>query len=139
MRIQRLTKARLVLAIMTTILEEMAIYAIWRWMLPGFGINWPVSALIGMMVGWGVFSIFVFTLTTSILSKQKPTGLPSMVGMRGKATSELSPEGMVKIGSELWVARSDSGKIPAGGEIEVVGEDGLKLMVRTAGLTEAKH
>ena len=139
MKIQRLTRARLVLAIITTILEEIGIYAIWRWLLPGLGINWPVSALIGMMVAWGIFSIFVFTITTSILSKQKPTGLPSMVGMRGKVTSELSPEGMVKIDSELWVAKSESGTIPAGGEVEVVGEDGLKLMVRTTTATEAKH
>jgi membrane-bound ClpP family serine protease len=139
MKIQRLTKARLVLAVTSSILEEIAIYAIWRWLLPGMGINWPVSVLIGMLVAWAVFSVVVFTVTTSILSRQKPTGLPSMVGMKGKATSEISPEGMVKIGSELWSAKTDSGKIPVGGEIEVVGEDGLKLIVRTKAATEAKH
>ena len=46
---------------------------------------------------------------------------------------------MVKIDSDLWVAKSESGTIPAGGEVEVVGEDGLKLMVRTTTATEAKH
>ena len=129
----------MLLAIITTILEEIAIYSIWRWLVPGLGIKWPVSVLIGMMTAWGIISIFVFTITTSILSKQKPAGLPSMVGQRGKAASELAPEGMVKIGSELWVARSNIGKISAGAEVEVVGEDGLKLMVQMVAATEAKH
>ena len=136
---KKLTRARLVLAIISTIMEEIAIYAIWRWLLPGMGVHWPVSALIAMMAAWGIFSIVLFTITTSILSKQKPAGSPSMMGMKGKAASELAPEGMVKIRSEFWVAKSDSGRIPAGGEIEVVGEDGLKLIVRTTAATEARH
>ncbi len=139
MKNRRLTTARLFLAIFTTTLEEIAIYAIWRWVLPGLDINWPVGALIGMMVAWGIFSVSLFTLTTNILKKQVPAGLPSMVGTRGKATSVLSPEGMVKIKSELWAARSDTGKIPVGADIEVVGEDGLKLIVRGVAEPDAKH
>jgi membrane-bound ClpP family serine protease len=136
---RRLTTARLFLAIFTTTLEEIAIYALWRWVLPGWDINLPVGVLIGMMVAWGIFSVSLFVLTTNILRKQVPAGLPSMIGTRGKAASALSPEGMVKIKSELWAARTDTGRIASGDDIEVVGEDGLKLVVKPAGETGTKH
>ncbi|HEY97197.1 MAG TPA: hypothetical protein G4O16_03340 [Dehalococcoidia bacterium] len=125
----RLTINRLFLAVITTAAEEIAIYVIWRWALPEFGINLTVSALIGMMVGWGIFSIFLFLFVTRILKRQVPVGHPSMVGTRGRVTSRLSPEGMVRINGELWVARSSHDDINIGDEVEVVGEDGLKLLV----------
>jgi membrane-bound serine protease (ClpP class) len=56
--------------------------------------------------------------------------LPSMVGTSGKAASTLAPEGMVRIKGELWVATSAEGDVAVGEEVEVVGEDGLKLFVR---------
>ena len=130
MKNRRLTTARLFLAIFTTTLEEMAIYAMWRWVLPGWDINLPVGVLIGAMIAWGIFSVSLFTLTTNILRKQVPAGLPSMVGTRGKAASVLSPEGMVKIKSELWAAKANAGTIASGENIVVVGEDGLKLVVK---------
>ncbi len=126
---KRLTTNRLILAVITTTLEEIAIYSIWRWALPEFDIYLPVGALIGMMVAWGIFSISLFVLTTRILKKQVPVGLPSMVGTRGRVASKLSPEGMVRINSELWVAQSNEGNLAVGEEVEVVGEDGLKLLV----------
>ena len=139
MKNRRLTTARLFLAIFTTTLEEIAIYAIWRWVLPGFNINLPVGVLIGMMVAWGIFSVSLFVLTTNILKKQVPAGLPSMIGTKGKAASVLSPEGMVKIKSELWAAKSNTGMIPIGDNIEVVGEDGLKLIVKSMKEVDTKH
>ena len=136
---KRLTRARLLLAVITTALEEIAIYAIWRWVLPGFDINLPIGALIGMMIGWGIFSVSLFVLTSNILKKQIPAGLPSMVGTRGKVTSALSPEGMVRIKGEFWAAKSKTDSIKVGEEVEVVGEEGLKLVVLRAGRARAKH
>jgi membrane-bound ClpP family serine protease len=126
----RMTTARLILAIVSTALEEVAIYVIWRWLLPEFDINLPFPVLIGIMVAWAAFAISLFVFTTQTLKKQVPVGLPSMIGTKGKAASSLDPEGMVRIKGELWVATADGGGIPAGENIEVVGEDGLKLVVR---------
>lgn len=129
----------MVLAVITTTLEEIAIYAIWRWVLPEFEIILPVAALIGIMVAWGIFSVSLFILTSNILKKQIPAGLPSMVGTRGKVTTPLSPEGMVRIKGEFWAAKSKTGSIKAGEQIEVVGEDGLKLLVDRVNPTGAKR
>lgn len=125
-----MTTARLILAIISTALEEVAIYVIWRWLLPEFDIYLPFPVLVGIMVAWAVFAISFFVFTTQTLKKQVPVGLPSMIGTKGKAASSLDPEGMVRIKGELWVATADGGGIPAGENIEVVGEDGLKLVVR---------
>ena len=127
------------MAVITTALEEIIIYAIWRWMLPGFDIILPVGALIGMMVAWGIFSVSLFLLTSNILKKQIPAGLPSMVGTRGKVTSALSPDGMVRIKGEFWTARSKTGSIKVGEEVEVVEEDGLKLVVLPTGRAVVKR
>jgi membrane-bound ClpP family serine protease len=127
---RKMTTARLVLAIISTTLEEAAIYVIWRWLLPEFDVNLPFPVLIGIMVAWACFSVSLFIFTTRTLKKQVPVGLPSMVGTKGKVVSSLTPEGLVRIKSELWVATSAGGDIEKGDDVEVVGEDGLKLVVR---------
>lgn len=135
----KLTRARLVLAIISTSLEEVAIYVIWRWLLPEFGIKLPFQVLIGVMVAWVAFGIWLFIFTTRTLGKQVPVGLPSMIGTKGKVASRLSPEGMVRIKGELWGATSAGGDVDAGEEVVVVSEDGLMLSVRRAGDSRTKR
>ena len=122
--------ARLIIAIVSNILEEVAIVVIWRWLLPEFGIRLPLSALIGVMIAWAIFSVSLFVFTTRTLSRQILVGLPTMIGSKGKVASPLAPDGLVRIKSELWGAISPEGNIDKGEEIAVVGEDGLKLIVR---------
>ncbi len=133
----KLTRNRLILAVLSTTAEEVGIWAIWRWLLPEFNIHLSVPVLIGIMAAWGVFSIWLFVFTTRALRKQGPGGLPSMVGTRGQAASKLTPEGMVKIKGELWGAVARKGNIAAGDKIRVVGEDGLKLVVEKADRDES--
>ena len=125
-----MTKARLILAIASTTLEEVAIVVIWRWGLPELGIHLPLSVLIGIMVAWVAFSVGTFIIVTRVLRKQALVGLPMMIGSKGKVASPLAPEGWVRIKSELWSATSLEGNMDQGEEVMVVGEDGLKLIVR---------
>lgn len=136
---RRLTTHRLILAVISTTAEEFLIYTVWRWLLPEWDIHWPVTVVIAIMVGWGIISISLFIFTTRTLKKQVTAGLPSMMGTVGKAASPLEPEGLVKIKSELWVAKTDTGNIKKGENIEVVGEDGLRLVVRKAGTNGTKR
>ena len=128
-----MTRARLIVAIISTSLEEVAIWIIWRWGLPEMGINLPVPVLIGVMIAWLAFSAITFTVVTRVLRKQVPPGLPSMMGTRGKVASALAPEGHVRIKGELWSATAEEGSVGKGEEIMVVGEEGLKLVVRKSG------
>jgi membrane-bound ClpP family serine protease len=135
----RLTTTRLVLAIVSTSLEEVAIWVIWRWLLPEFSIKLPVAVLITFMAVWAAFGTWLFIFTTRTLQKQVTVGLPSMVGAVGKVASRLAPKGLVRIRGELWGAKSNEGDIEAGEEIVVVSEQGLKLFVRKLNVNRTTH
>ena len=63
-------------------------------------------------------------------------GLQTMVGTKGKVASPLTPEGLVRIKGELWRAVSAEGNVNTGEQVEVVEEDGLKLIVRKIGVNK---
>lgn len=134
MMMGRNINGRLIAAVVSTLLEETAIVAIVLWGLPRTGVQLPqwgsIVLLIVLMVGWGTWSIFTYRKGSEALRREPLAGLPNMLGTRGQVVSPLTPEGLVKIKGELWVAKSESGEINPGGEITVVGQDRLKLVVR---------
>ena len=121
---------RLILGIISTILEEAAIVAIVRWGLPQIDVHIPLPGLIALMVVWLAYSVFTYRMGTRALMKKQLVGLPDMIDSKGKVVSPLAPEGLVRIRGELWVAKSASGEMKSDGEVIVVGQDGLKLVVR---------
>jgi membrane-bound ClpP family serine protease len=129
---KRFTLTRLILAIISMALEQAAIFAVWRWLLPAFDINLHVGVVIGVMVGWGLFGTWLFIFTSSVLKKKQHISQTSMVGAVGKAAGRLSPDGMVKIRGELWGAIAEEGEILPDEDIIVAGERGLRLLVRKA-------
>ncbi len=121
---------RLILAIISTILEEVAIVAIVRWALPSINVHIPGPGLSALMVVWGTYAVLTYRVGSRALRRKQVVGLPDMVGSKGKVVSPLVPEGLVRIRNELWIAKSASGKMKAGGKVIVVGQDSLKLVVR---------
>jgi len=121
--------ARLILGIISTLLEEAAIVVIVRWGLPEIGVHVPLWGLIALMVAWGAYSVFTYRLGSRALRRKPVLGLPDMLGSKGEIVSPLAPEGLVRIKGELWVAKSTSGEMESGREVIVVGQDSLKLMV----------
>lgn len=127
--------ARLIFTVISTLLEEAAIVIIVLWALPAVGIHIPLAGLIALMLAWGAWSIFTYRLGSRAL-KKKIINLTDMIGSRGKVVSPLSPEGLVRIKGELWVAKSASGEMKTDREVTVIGQDGLKLVVRAAGAAD---
>ena len=123
-------KRRLVLAIVSTILEEVAIAVIVLWALPKADIQLPLWGLITIMVAWAAYAILTFRLGTLALKREQIVGLPNMIGTRGEVISPLTPEGLVRIKGELWVAKAENGEMKSGNEVTVVGQNRLKLVVR---------
>jgi len=125
---------RLITAVISTLLEETAIAAIVLWGLPRIGVQFPqwgsIVLLIVLMVGWGTWSTITYRKGSEALRREPLAGLPNMVGTRGQVVSPLVPEGLVKIRGELWVAESENEEIYPGGEVTVVGQNRLKLIVR---------
>ena len=121
---------RLILAIVSTLLEEAAIAVIVLWGLPQLDIHIPLAGLIAMMVAWGAYTVITYRIGSRALRKKPVVGLPDMVGGKGEVVSPLDPEGLIKIKGELWITKSAGGRIDTGEEVTVVEQDGLKLIVR---------
>ncbi len=125
---------RLILAIVSNLLEEATIVVIVLWGLPRLGIRLPLVVLIVLMVLWLAISVIIYQAGSRALKKKQLIGLTDMVGTQGKVVKPLAPEGMVKIKGELWLAKSASGEMKLGVEVLVVGQNGLKLVVRASSL-----
>jgi membrane-bound ClpP family serine protease len=121
---------RLIIAIVTTILEEAAIAAVFLWGLPKLGVDLPIFVMVIIMVAWLGYAVFTYRMGSRALRKKPVAGLMDMVGSKGEVAKRLDPEGMVRIKGELWQAKSDGGDIDSGEEVTVVGQEGLKLIVR---------
>ena len=119
---------RVIWAIVSVILEEIAILVVALLILPSFDIHVPVTALVLVMVGWLLFSALLFIPGNKALLKKPVYDMRCIIGQKGVVVEELHPKGMVKIGGELWGAES-SENIDTGEEIIVTGYTGIKLMV----------
>ncbi|MBA7599081.1 hypothetical protein ES703_06108 [subsurface metagenome] len=124
---------RFIIAIVTTLLEEAAIAAVVLWLLPKVDIHLPLAVLIIFMLAWAGWAVFTYRLGTRALKRKPEGGLSDMLGSRGEVVSRLDPEGMIRIKSELWKAKSAGRKIETGEEVTVVGQKGLKLIVEREG------
>ena len=118
------------MAMVSTAATEAALYAIWRWVLPEFDIVIPLRVLIAVMAAWGIFAVFNFWFVTRIMKRQALIGLPTMIGSKGRVARPLAPEGQIIVKGEIWSAESIDGNIDSGEAVTVVGQDGLKLIVR---------
>jgi membrane-bound ClpP family serine protease len=123
-------RTRLIIAIVSTIFELLVMLAVVLWGLPQLDVYVPVWALIPVMIIWVVYSVYTYRKGSKVLYQKSPTGLPDMIGTRGKTVGHLDPEGWVKIRGELWSASSVSGAIKPDTDIIVTGQYRLKLTVR---------
>lgn len=121
---------RLIIAIISTLLEEAALVVIVLLGLPRLGIHIPLPGLIALMVLWLAWSVIIYRMGSVALRRKPIISLPDMVGSKGKVVSPLVPEGLVRIKAELWMAKSAGREIDVGVKVIVVEQDGLKLVVQ---------
>jgi membrane-bound serine protease (ClpP class) len=82
-----------------------------------------------------VAAFFIFVLGKGIRAQARRVsfGTEALVGGVGTVVAGLSPEGQVLLGGEQWSARSVEGPVGPGERVEVVGREGLSLLVRRKG------
>lgn len=127
-------RIRLIIAIISSIVEESVIVVIVLWGLPRI---WPqipfwlnITILVVLMVAWASYSIFTFRLGTRALKRKDVVGLPNMLALKGEVVNPLNPDGLVRIQGELWIASSEEGELAKNTRIIVVSQDRLKLVVK---------
>jgi membrane-bound ClpP family serine protease len=58
------------------------------------------------------------------------TGKEALIGAKGTATTDLKPKGEVRVMGEFWEATAKEGEIASGQAIEVMGMNGMLLVVK---------
>lgn len=130
--------ARLVIAILSTLLEEILLVMAVLWGLPYLGIKIPLAGVIALMVALLAYAVISYRIVSHSLMKKPVVGLPTMIGSKAKVVSPLDPEGLVKVRDELWQAKSAGMRIDIGEEVTVVGQDGLVLEVHKSSIDDLK-
>ncbi len=124
-----------------------------KWLLFGFLVFWfGIGALIAMVVSLFTSNIAiqtaVFVLSSTVLlfftrpfvnkftekDKEVQTGAYSIIGKKGIVIKEIDPvsgQGQIKVGTEVWSAKSvENKKFEKGAEVEVTEIDGVKAVVK---------
>ena len=124
--------SRLILAILSTLLEEAILAVAVLVGLPELGINIPLPVLIALMIAWAIVAIIIYRTGSRALGRKPAVGPEAIVGSKGRVVSPLEPEGLIKIGAELWRAKSSGERIDIGKEVTVVEHDGTMLIVHAS-------
>jgi membrane-bound ClpP family serine protease len=119
-----------ILKVVTSLLEQAVLVAVVLWVFPQVDIQIPVWVLAPASIVLQTYNVFSYRKSVHALRAQPMPGMTSMVGSRGEAVNALAPDGLVKIRGELWAATTVNGKIATGRNVTVVGQSGLKLVVR---------
>jgi membrane-bound serine protease (ClpP class) len=76
--------------------------------------------------------ILIFAAGFKAQFRRVKTGKEALIGARGVATTDLKPKGEVRVMSEFWEATAKDTPITAGQEVEVIGMEGMTLVVKLA-------
>lgn len=98
-----------------------------------------VSVWLIAVMALAIAGFFFFVIQALVRAQRRPvsTGAEALVGRPGTATSELAPEGTVRVDSESWHAVAEDGTIHAGEPVQVVGVQGVTLRVKRNGSAAA--
>jgi membrane-bound serine protease (ClpP class) len=79
-----------------------------------------VALIVGLIFYVGVKAQF----------RRVKTGKEALIGAEGVVTTELNPKGEIRVLGEFWEATAKDTTIAAGKTVEVVGLDGMFLVVK---------
>lgn len=88
----------------------------------------PLSLVLAVVIPVGLIMMLMLRLAFRAHRAKVSTGTSGMVGLRGRAETEIAPEGTVFVRGELWKARSQM-RIAPGEPIRVLNLNGLTLEV----------
>lgn len=88
----------------------------------------PISLLLGALSASGIILIFLAWLGWRAPWRGVEISAARMIGLQGKAATEVATEGRVMVQGEYWWART-RGRIAEGESVRVVGIEGMTLEV----------
>ena len=118
------------LIILVLLLDEVAALLLLLLVLWIFDIQIPLPIMIVIVLLLGGFAFIIQKAVIPALHRKRITGSEGMIGLTGEVIEPLTPVGVIRVGDEYWKAKSVGENIPAGGEVEILGLNGLTLRVR---------
>lgn len=103
---------------------------------PGYAL--PLSVIAAFSVATGGLIVMVIGAAMRARNQQVRTGVEGMVGGSAVALEDFSGHGRVHAFGEDWQAQTDE-TVSTGDDLQVVGVDGLTLVVARAGLEKSKE
>jgi membrane-bound serine protease (ClpP class) len=95
---------------------------------PGLVVN--RGMVLATAVGFAALLLGIGTLVTRSQRSRVAVGAEAMIGLGATVRRRLEPRGKVTVGGEIWDAvLRDGGAIDEGNEVEVVGIEGMRLVV----------
>jgi membrane-bound serine protease (ClpP class) len=91
------------------------------------------SVLVPVVIGFSLFTGLVVIAVTRTSFRKQTAGVSELIGLVGRSTTGLEPEGTVFVRGEYWRARADE-VIRADEPVEITAVEGLELRVRRASL-----
>lgn len=88
------------------------------------------ASLLAVAFPASVILFFLLKLASHSRRIKKHPGAAGLIGLRGRAESEIAAEGLVFVRGELWKARSTA-SIPRGAKVRVIGFHELALEVES--------
>lgn len=92
--------------------------------------EWPINLLLGAIVAGKIIFIFWCWLVWQSYRRGFGSGQSRMIGLLGKALTDIEREGRVMIQGEYWWARARV-NIRAGASVRVTAIDGMLLEVES--------
>lgn len=98
-----------------------------------YGLAVPVEVILGLaLVIVALIVVVIFYMGVKAQFKRVKTGKEAIIGASGIATTDLKPNGTVRVLGDFWEATVKDGEIVSGQAVEVVGMDGMFLVVKPA-------
>jgi membrane-bound serine protease (ClpP class) len=87
------------------------------------------SVLVPVVGGFGVFAAIVIVAVGRTIMMGQTAGVSELIGMVGRVSTRLAPDGKVFIRGEYWNASADE-EIAEDERVEVTAVEGLRMRVR---------
>ena len=118
------------LKVLVLLLDEAAVVALVLLVLRLLKIEIPLPVTI---IGALLLGAFVFAIHKAVIPtfhKKQITGAEGLIGLECRVVKPLVPVGLVRIKDEYWKAKSPGKNIAVGDKVEILGRDGLTLIVQ---------
>ena len=85
-----------------------------------------------LMIIIALILVFIFYAGVKAQFARVKTGKEAIIGAKGIATTDLKPKGEVRIMGEFWEATTNDTEVLTGEPIQVVGMNGMVLVVKAS-------